>query len=111
MENALWSVLRVAALTQSITQAGWCYLLLSSLFQTLKMQPTFQNVLQAQMLGREAVQSVHFSYGNYILNMPTQCTYATQCMYYYQHCPTCFGAYCAIFRKNSAYVATVTLFD
>jgi hypothetical protein len=21
-------------------------------------------------------------------------------MYYYQHCPTCYGAYCAIFREN-----------
>ena len=32
----------------------------------------------------------------YIFNLPTKCTYAMRCIYYYQHCPSCFGAYCAI---------------
>jgi len=38
MGNALWSVVRVAPLTQSITQAGWCHLLRSSLFQIQGVQ-------------------------------------------------------------------------
>jgi len=48
-------------------------------------------------------QALHYSYNTqifsaYIFHIPTKCTYAMRCMYYYQHCARCFGAYCAIFR-------------
>ena len=72
MENARWSVLRVVPLTQSITQAGWCHLLPSVLFQIFKMQPSFQNILQALRICREAFQSAHFPYTNYFFSMPTK---------------------------------------
>jgi hypothetical protein len=75
MENSLWSVLLVASLTQSITQAGWCYLPRSTLFQIFKMQLSFQNILQAESLCREAFQSERLLCSNYIFNTPTKCIY------------------------------------
>jgi hypothetical protein len=44
--------------------------------------------------------SVTGHHSNYIFNIPTKCTYAIKYMYYYQNCPACFGAYCAILREN-----------
>jgi hypothetical protein len=37
---------------------------------------------------------------NCIFNIPTKCTYTIICRHFYQHTPTCFCAYCAIFREN-----------
>jgi len=37
---------------------------------------------------------------NYICNIRTKYIYTVKYMYYYQRRPTCFGAYCAIFREN-----------
>jgi len=57
----------------------------------------------------KARHSVHFLYSNYIFNLPTKCTYTIKYMYYYQHSPACFGAYCTssgriilVFYNNSS---------
>jgi len=41
-----------------------------------------------------------FSYSIYFFNKPTKYIYTVKYMYYYQHSPTCFGAYCALFRDS-----------
>ena len=48
----------------------------------------------------QAFHSTHFSYSNYIFNTLTKCTYTIKYMNYYKHSPTCFSAYCAIFKEN-----------
>jgi len=45
--------------------------------------------------------SVTAHHSNYIFNIPTKCTYTIQYIHYYQHCPMCFGAYCAILSRES----------
>ena len=43
---------------------------------------------------------LYVDYSNYFFDTQTECTYAVKYAYYYQYCPTCFGAYCAIFREK-----------
>jgi hypothetical protein len=47
--------------------------------------------------------SVEADNTTYFFNVPIKCTYTIKFMYYYQLFPTCFGAYCTIFRENSRY--------
>ena len=50
--------------------------------------------------GLENFYPVHFLYKNPIFNITTKRTYAIKHMYYYQHSPARFGAYCSTFRDN-----------
>jgi hypothetical protein len=51
--------------------------------------------------GITVLQKLSIFYGNYIFKVPTKCTYTIEILYYFQHPPTSFGTYCAIFRENS----------
>jgi hypothetical protein len=52
---------------------------------------------------RCTLKNILQSYDNYVFATPTKCTFTIKYMYYYNSCPTCFDAYCAVFKESFVY--------